>query len=242
MPDEHYLFKFRSINKYFLDSIVRPALYFSKPKGFNDPFDCNINLRRIIARAAKAAINPQRVQNLRRILETSAPDDWAKIVEKVGVCSFSVSAMHILMWSHYADHHKGVCLTYQVPDSFYIEDIATTHLLGRESAHYGPADLIQHFATGDLSNRQEFLNRLIELYVTTKHRCWRYEDEVRIVRGEDGALDIPAGFVRQICFGLETLASDIDLVTTLAKAYLPQVTFTRMVRTSGEFGVRMKLL
>jgi hypothetical protein len=242
MPDDHYLFKFRSINKYFLDSIVHPALHFSKPKGFNDPFDCNINLRRIIARAAKVATDPQRVHNLRRVLETNAPDEWAKIVETVGVCSFSVSGMHILMWSHYADHHKGVCLTYQVPDSFYMDDMATTHLLGRECVHYGPADLIGHFATGDISNKQEFRNRLVELYVTTKHRCWKYEDEVRIVRGEDGALDIPAEFVRQVCFGMETPDSDIDLVTTLAKAYLPHVTFTKMVRTAGEFGLRMKPL
>ena len=242
MPKDNYLFKFRSINKCFLDSIVHPALYFSKPKGFNDPFDCNINLRRIVARAAQVATDPQRVRNLQSILKTNVPDEWAKIVEAVGVCSFSVSATHMLMWSHYADHHKGVCLTYHVPDSFYIDDIATTQLLGRASVHYGPAELLRHFAIGDISNRQAFLNRLVELYVTTKHRCWKYEDEVRIVRGLDGPLDIPAGFVRQICFGLETPASDIELVTTLAKAYLSRATLTRMVRTNGEFGMRMNPL
>ena len=35
------LFKFFSLNKFSLDSLLKGYVYSSNPKDFNDPFDCN---------------------------------------------------------------------------------------------------------------------------------------------------------------------------------------------------------
>ncbi len=46
------LFKFRSINKNFIDSLVMGTIYFSTPKRLNDPFDCKIDIKKSIIQAS----------------------------------------------------------------------------------------------------------------------------------------------------------------------------------------------
>src|SRR6185369_16167015 len=36
--------------------------------------------------------------------------------EKYGVLCFSRSWSHPLLWSHYADKHRGICLGFDIPD------------------------------------------------------------------------------------------------------------------------------
>ena len=51
MGDDYLYFKFRAINKYMIESLVNPSLYFAKPNTLNDPFDCLIDLRNTFSRA-----------------------------------------------------------------------------------------------------------------------------------------------------------------------------------------------
>lgn len=48
--------------------------------------------------------------------ETTLIDAWAQkkeqVISSLGVVCFSESSSNILMWSHYADSHKGICLVY----------------------------------------------------------------------------------------------------------------------------------
>ena len=41
-------FKFRVINKYLLESLMQGALYFASPEELNDPFDCNLDIKKAI--------------------------------------------------------------------------------------------------------------------------------------------------------------------------------------------------
>jgi len=41
----------------------------------------------------------------------------------MGVCAFSLTQENRLMWSHYADDHRGICLTYAIPRSFIDNNI-----------------------------------------------------------------------------------------------------------------------
>jgi hypothetical protein len=52
-----------------------------------------------------------------------APSQWAleetekEVVEKYSVLCYSRSWNNVLMWSHYGDRHKGICLGFDVPDA-----------------------------------------------------------------------------------------------------------------------------
>jgi hypothetical protein len=81
---------------------------------------------------------------------------------------------------------------------------------------------------------------LLKLYLTIKSPSWRYEKEARILRFEQGILDIPGEFLVQVCFGLQTPQADIDLISTLAQKYCGCIKFCQMVRGKSDFGFTMK--
>lgn len=84
-----------------------------------------------------------------------------------GIICFSKSWKNPLMWSHYADKHKGICLGF---------DIAGEHLK--------PVDYVDSVVKFDNSNPNKFLEYLelgeIEKLLTLKYKDWMYEKEVRL--------------------------------------------------------------
>lgn len=71
----------------------------------------------------------------------------------------------VLMWSHYADKHKGVCLGFEVPDGALTE------------IKYVPKRIYGHVAANNTPTEaeQEYFLRI----VSTKHVGWSYEQEMR---------------------------------------------------------------
>jgi len=74
------LYKYKPFNVWALDIIVNNELYLADPKELNDPMDCAIL-----------------IDEKREELPTA-------------ICSLSKKNNDYLMWSHYADGHKGICL------------------------------------------------------------------------------------------------------------------------------------
>lgn len=89
---------------------------------------------------------------------------WA--AREHGVLCFSRSWQNPLMWSHYADRHKGACLGFEVADSWMSE------------CNYEVDRIRDSFAaltSGEPAQRETAMRRLM----LTKFRDWKYEDEVR---------------------------------------------------------------
>ncbi len=89
-PDYLY-FKFRSINKHLIESLVNSSLYFARPDELNDPFDCRPDLRKSLLRAASLATGRQK-----SFLQSALNDgqkfieSWKARFESFGICSFSL--------------------------------------------------------------------------------------------------------------------------------------------------------
>ena len=141
-----------------------------------------------------------------------------------------------LLWSHYADEHRGLCLTYKIPMSFLKGKI-----IGAQHVNYPPEPLAEFLKTCP-TEPEEFIRKLLRIYLTTKSPAWEYEKEARIIGKRHGILDIPKNFIKEICFGLRTPQPDIDLVTRLARDYCNCDNFSQMIRDETEFGLTMKKL
>ena len=89
---------------------------------------------------------------------------------KLGVCCFTASSSSILMWSHYADNHRGICVEYDIskwpPGDPLREDLYP--VIYEEQ-------LVE--ARGVLSNQHPGL-----LAALHKAPDWQYEKEWRLVR------------------------------------------------------------
>ncbi|NQT54834.1 MAG: hypothetical protein HQ551_01240 [Desulfobacteraceae bacterium] len=100
------LFKFRSINKYLIDTLVKGTVYCVRPIRLNDPFDCQVDIKKATENAI-SRLSGKKKQNLVKL--SKAKDLFDKIqkdIKSVGICSFSLVLEEPLLWSHYADQRQ----------------------------------------------------------------------------------------------------------------------------------------
>ncbi|MBS1587688.1 MAG: DUF2971 domain-containing protein [Bacteroidetes bacterium] len=132
-----------------------------------------------------------------------------------GICyiaSFSKNCVNPVVWSHYANHHKGFCLCFSIHDQTFCKDehIAKTGLHKKEhrfeEVNYKDRNVTTngyyHFppvVLGDNVSKEqteEYWDLRRQSYLT-KYTSWGYEQEVRLVF--DDWLDIrssQAGFLK----------------------------------------------
>lgn len=124
-----------------------------------------------------------------------------------GVLSLAQNWNCPLMWSHYADQHKGICIEYDTTDLEFaspkrvdysgIRDIKASDLYGWK-----------------IENRVAPRDRVHESYFFRKARQWRYEKEWRHVRdsnGEDGSPFL----ISAVYFGLRCDTSVESMIANL---------------------------
>lgn len=235
MSEDHLYYKFRAIDKHLIESLVKRNLYFATPDTLNDPFDCQLDLDKSFKRAALSA-KGERKDFLEKVLEkTTFAEDWKMLFEKIGICSFSLDQNETLLWSHYADEHKGLCLLYRFPKNF-LED---SKEIRAEKVRYEHDALTDWLKTAAPLDMNSIVEGLVNTYVTSKSPAWDFEKEVRIIRSEHGPFHIPFGYLEQVCFGLRTPQADIDLITKLAKEYSGCIKFRKMIHDEeSDFGMR----
>lgn len=115
--------------------------------GLNDPFELN----------PFAISDPEIRQAFARTK--------ASLAEEMGMICFSRTWRNPVQWSHYADHHRGVCLGFDVPDQLIFP-----------VAYVAKRPCIDPALLGKTPDgAQEMISRIL----TTKFSHWRYEQEVR---------------------------------------------------------------
>lgn len=131
-----------------LNNIALRRIKISRIEDLNDPFELmGANLRN---------------KNLR------APFKAARqaIHNENGVICFSETWQNPVMWSHYADKHRGICLGFDVSGSLVMPVSYEHELLNIDGASKSP--------------ESEFTEEFMAKLLTTKFRDWGYEQEVRI--------------------------------------------------------------
>jgi hypothetical protein len=125
----------------------------------------------------------QRRLKLCKIDDTNDPYEWqcvrschpptqgvlgslkTKVGGAYGMLCFSRTSSNILMWSHYGDNHKGICLGFDVPDE-WVRDVRYM-------------SSVQEIASLIDSPEQD-QERVIDQLSSVKYIGWAYEEEVRV--------------------------------------------------------------
>lgn len=168
-------------------------LFLSSADLFNDPFDSSLPFQYDKKQLTEVYILKKLIQLERRnypnfdykkclgiakekILQNDFTSDeyWKNrneefqkwMTDKFGICCFSSKNDDLLMWSHYADSHKGLCVGF---DSYQLFE-ATNGAIRK-------VQYSQNFPKVAMFHRGfEWLDPLIN----TKSKHWKYEDEYRI--------------------------------------------------------------
>jgi hypothetical protein len=135
-------------SRYAIENIQKRRIKISKLDNLNDPFEL----------VAANNIN----EDQRKLWE-----EWRKTQAlKLGLVCFSRTWKNPVLWSHYADRHKGMCLGFEVPDKAVNEVIYTKNRLN--------IDLFKLSSQGKLT-----VAHMSKMF-RTKYIDWKYEREARV--------------------------------------------------------------
>jgi hypothetical protein len=142
-----------------------------------------------------------------------------------GIVSLAERAECPLMWSHYGDQHKGVCIGYSIPDGAE---------QGLYKITYGGSRLVEASAVASMLEGDNAAQRKVdEAVLSRKADEWGYEREWRLV-GPRGLQDSPLE-LEEVVFGMRcSLTVRYAMVKALADRRRP-VNFYQICEHRGEF-------
>lgn len=196
--------------------LTHNELYLSSPNQFNDPFDSSLPFqyrkkdlkpRKIYKRMYQMSIiewplmtHSERDRIIKERIGSGAfinskyskerHENFIKeINEEIGIYSLSENKSNILMWSHYADSHKGYCIGLDY------------NILLKIVRSIGPVTYSDKFPVLSLFPKDPVAD-FMQLFMT-KSIDWAYEREIRIIMRYKArqTVKIPDECIKEIIFG-----------------------------------------
>jgi hypothetical protein len=262
-------YKYQVVNDYLLENLKHNQLYYNHPSNYNDPFDSKIYgysectekqwikdcmkthlsiSRDKAADALKFNIEEGRIHKKGKLIvtDTSYTENSSPLA-----CCFSKEPDNILMWSHYANHHRGVCLSFKAshrPKTIEFkhateygltvnsENIPLYHVR-YERGKPKIVDILELYRT---LNSELFLDFLL-----TKSPCWEYEKEYRLISNDNiNIKKFKKEELEGIIFGLRIKYCDAYFVyKTIEKNYINRdipVNFYKAEEVKDEYALEIK--
>lgn len=243
------LYKYRDIdNQDHFQMLQDQSIFLSSARRFNDPFDCKIpleylnladdeKLQRDFARKIimmhgtddiKAKIDEhienfinKGILNDKEHLRKMEADDLNKLDEDFGVFCLSALPDNLLLWSHYANCHKGICI------GFNARKLNQTCSFSA----VGPVTYFTEYPNMCVlrDNDDLFYNQLFN-----KSFDWFYEKEFRMIK--IGSADIKIKFsteiIEEIYIGCMTSVENELLVKQIKAEMYPNARLFKMQKSS----------
>lgn len=244
------LYKYGSFNQFTEDVIVNSKVWFSSSDELNDPFECRpaVNLvatpeqverrteellkrqnaflprseRRRIARKMSRQQHPAA-----DLSEKMREDIATRIARDVGIYCTSEDQQNILMWTHYADHHKGYCLEFDPLLDGRLHNVA-------QVLYQAEYPTINFFAEGASDH--------VDKALLTKHAGWGYEKEWRVIdvlHGK-GLRQLNQTALRSITVGLGSSEKNVQLLRAWNSRRAVPVNLCRAVRDPRRFELHVE--
>ena len=205
--NEQVYYKFMSLEKLerFLDYLAHSYLYGARPKELNDPFEGRFNLKGLPKETKNniyEKLNRTRICSMfKRRERQDFPDDF-------------------LMWSHYANSHKGCCFEFT--------------LTGRYNTKWEIRDIVYAAQMPTPKNDSD-----ASIYDILSHKTpvWNIENEARAIRiykkGKEGNSHFYHIKLRAVYFGLSAESKNTDILVRIINALNPNISIYQ-IKKDGE--------
>jgi hypothetical protein len=173
--------KFYSLsNDYHVEAIENAFWYSTPPQYFNDIADCNSELLDFInIHREYESFVPLKNRVDRKAQRQIAVNENRKLINDcLGATCFTPyeNVLNHLMWAHYAEQHKGICLHFgEIKPSNQVDFIDSG--IGIKL----PFNIGQKFLPVKYKRRYTKLTKVERLF-TEKKYCWKYEKEQRLIQ------------------------------------------------------------
>lgn len=215
-PIPSKLYRYRKAHINDIELAVNGTFRLSSPTSFNDPFDCNYS------------------------------DVVNRRLKDVGILCFSNSHKLKLLYSHYADGHKGYCMEVDAQKMM----AQNPYALDKDQTGCIKVDFrpVYYYESNVPIKTYKIPNELA-LIATSKSSEWRYEQEYRMFlhQGSKGSLGKPGCYTFDECpitgfyFGCECNTDFIKEVKRITR-HIKGIFYKKLVKTPNAFNFRCKKL
>ncbi|WP_378082209.1 DUF2971 domain-containing protein [Aeromonas bestiarum] len=179
---------YKYTNFYGIKHLKNYTIRLSSPITLNDPFEGRLNGD--VLDFLKQKLEPEHLglpssiknKKAKELISRLSFTRIKNIVNPYGIVSLSETPRNLLMWAHYANEHRGICIGFK-PDLFDSQDakLRTTH--GAES--YLPIKVNYDSQRPQNTSDELDINEEIKLHIRnqllTKSNDWMYEKEHRCI-------------------------------------------------------------
>jgi len=238
--------------RYLRDLLLESRLWLSSPRDFNDPFDMTA---RVIFEGAPHELHQrfkqliadksglprkQRKEVLKNFTERKR-EEWRGAAEKAltknmsetGICSFAGDPRSVLMWSHYGNHHTGVCLQFE---------IARDPKILLEAV---PLKYVENYPVFNWVKDTGLQMRDLLLH---KFKDWKYEGEWRIIRpnGARSYMPFDASALVGLIYGCRAQEAAMEIVKEMLNERqtrgLPPVREYRAEKHGSQYALTIRVI
>lgn len=197
-----YYYKYRSLSnlRRFLDILINKRLYASKYLNLNDPMEGAFSLDKNVSQGTIARLRDDRANTL--------------------ICSLSKTHKNGLMWSMYADEHRGCCIELEVTSPKWKRiDVTYTNSLPIITEENASVDTI----------------------LSIKSNQWKHEEEVRFIQIDSNSPYLKIR-IKRIYFGMKMNRTDFSFYKNLLKSLSVDIEIVKMKREDIDFGFNTRTI
>jgi|SRR5208337_1945101 len=228
-----YLYKYRTMPSMGLRDIFhKKKVFLNDPTKFNDPFESRPILtvdRSPLARKSflkeltKERFPSANRAEIRKLMQgkdkffkdqEKLRDVYNRFVATVGIYCLSEKKDDLLIWAHYSDAHKGLCLEFDtsIEGSLFWEAFAVAY-----QQDYPIVNIMR------IGEAEEFRKALL-----TKSEHWAHEHEWRVLKMEEeggvGDHFFPAKALSGVIFGALMSNENKEIVKSWIESYPSEIT------------------
>lgn len=255
-PPPSYIYKYCSINNDLWKNLLNNQIWFSNSTEFNDPFDCQLQIIPFENEKEKRILVEKLIEwdaiqqkDKKKFLESNIKEfnfiieSQKNIHASMGIACFCIDKEYkkkeyLLLWSHYADSHKGIRLKFDILDDvlymFELKNLSDP-ILNLRKVDYIKEYLILNY----IRDSKELSTKIL----STKSECWEYENEARIISKKSGPVKFRKEALSEIVFGCKLKPTDDDVkdVIKLVKSCnYPNVKFIQAIKCKDRFALEFE--
>ena len=251
----NHLYQYKNVTGKRMDwvkeIIADSNFYFSKAREFNDPLDCKIPP---VFKASKLKMESY----WRRIVKRNHPDDNLRnhksrikkliqdskttegqarmsaqvydSINKNGILCLTKKPSNLLMWSYYADGHKGVCLRFKtLPEN----------IIGMNNTIF-PLEIEYSNIFPEVNYYTDTTTEFIQAILGTKAKAWEHEEEWRfITQSRTGKMKCPILVLDGIILGMKTTDENSKIFKRLVEDIKTPIEILRVHNQTRSFDLEI---
>lgn len=209
-----------------LEKIIgnEPTIKFSSAFNLNDPYELKFNLqidpfaagqreeffRRSIGKTEEDFIAWQN-QVSENYIWYAEQEQRALLSQSITLSSFTASNENNLMWSHYTDNHRGICVEYVEESIDFL----------KKTKGFFACDKVQYSDMPPIVSSIENFKSQISKMLFNKQSEWKYESEYRMVLLSDNNCDfikISPQLIKAVYIGSKAPRELVERILELCKS------------------------